>query len=511
MLNEDSIRWALEFLVSQGDGDLFPKLPEVQAVRDQSDYFVTLVSEKGHADLPPGPCRRFLVPKDDYSYRQATQLDPQDSILSCALIYTYGAQIENRRLAEDVVYSYRFKPTIEDGFYSKKDSWNQFWTKAHAKSLSAGCVLYCDIADFYNQIYHHTIENQLIASNLPNQAIKWFIALFESTTAGVSRGIPIGPHSAHLIAEATLIPIDNALVTHGFDFIRYADDILIFCNDEQHARTALAQVAATLDQQQRLMLQRHKTKIYSCEEFRGICGDMIQDRPISEDESHLLGIIKKYSGGNPYKLVTFNAISPEDWAEFTEDNIQSVIVDYLKQEPVDYIRLRWFYRRLAQVGHPGAIQVSLDNMHRLGPCLANICAYFSSVQAIENDRWLALGERLLQLLDLPDVAQQPFFQLSILSIFSRAPKVNHFVKLSPQFVNGNAFKKREIILAAKSNGAADWLREHKEGFQNMDPWQKMAFIYASAGLPKDEKKYFLNRHELHRPFEKALARWAKNV
>src|SRR5688500_2099370 len=121
------------------------------------------------------------------------------------------------------------------------------------------------------------------------------MGLCESTTAGVSRGVPIGPHGVHLLAEATLIPIDNALNTHGLEFLRYADDIVIFVKDENSARSAFATVAQTLDRQQRLMLQRHKSKIYRPGEMHQLALRMIEDKPVSEDEADLLRIVKKYS------------------------------------------------------------------------------------------------------------------------------------------------------------------------------------------------------------------------
>lgn len=76
----------------------------------------------------------------------------------------------------------------------------------------------------------------MIESGLPNQAIKWIISLLESTTAGVSRGVPIGPHAIHLIAESSMIPIDNSLCSIGLNFMRFADDILIFCDSHDSAK-----------------------------------------------------------------------------------------------------------------------------------------------------------------------------------------------------------------------------------------------------------------------------------
>ena len=231
-LCRDSIGWAINFVSDHGDGDLFPKIIEIGAIKSKSEEFISAIEGKPLTGFPPKAFRRFLVPKDEVSYRQATQLHPQDSLLLSALIHQYGEGIENRRLGKDKIYSYRFAPSLDDGLYGNKNAWNEFWHKANILSRSASVVLYLDIADFYNQIYHHTVENQLVESGFPNQTVKWIIDLLESTTANVSRGVPIGPHPIHLIAEATLIPIDNSLDASGFNFIRYSDDILIFCNSQ---------------------------------------------------------------------------------------------------------------------------------------------------------------------------------------------------------------------------------------------------------------------------------------
>ncbi len=510
-LCKDSIEWAIEFVSAHSDGDLFPKIIEIDAIKAKSELFINAVENKELSSFQPMPCRRFIVPKDEISYRQATQLHPQDSLILSALVHQYGQGVENRRLEKSIVYSYRFSPTQEDGLYSNKNAWNEFWQQANQKAEDANTILYLDIADFYNQIYHHTVENQLIASGFPNQALKWVIALLESTTAGVSRGVPIGPHPIHLIAESTLIPIDNSLKTYGFDFIRYADDILIFCDSEKAAKSTLAMVASILDKQQRLMLQRHKTKIFKPQEFKELCSEMIEDRPIDPNEDKLLRIIRKYTGGDPYQSISYNSISAEDWSEFSNEIVSKIINEYLVKADVDYIRLRWFYRRLAQVGHPGAIDISLEKLDSLAPCLANICFYISSIQNIEPSQWKDIGSKLLVLLNNDEIQENEFFRLSILSLFSRNSHINHFSYMSKIFNSSDSFARREILLSAYQNDAVDWLREHKESYNNMDHWQKMAFIYCASTFPRDEKKYFINRFTYTGPFEEVLSKWAKST
>ena len=257
------------------------------------------------------------------------------------------------------------------------------------------------------------------------------------------------------------------------------------------------------------MLQKHKTKIYKPKGFQDLCVEMIEDRPIDYNEANLLDIIKKYSGGNPYKTISYNQIAPSDWVQFSPSIIDKIINEYLSQTEVDYIRLRWFYIRLTQIGHPGAIDVSINKFEQLGPCLANICTYISSLQSIDSNEWKLIGNKLLSLLETDEIKQSEFFRLSILSLFTKNEHINHFVNLANKFQSSDSFARREILLAAIKNNAHDWLREHKESYINMDSWQKMAFIYAVSGLPKDEKKYFINRWKPDGPFEEVLAKWSK--
>lgn len=161
-LKVDSIDWAIDFVANHSDGDLFPKVIEMEALVAKKSEFIPLIEGKNLESFLPGACRRFIVPKDEISYRQATQLDPQDSIILSAIIYQFGKGIESRRLSTDRVFSYRFSPTSQYGLYGNTSAWNDFWNKARELSQRYTHILYCDIADFYNQIYHHSIENQLM-------------------------------------------------------------------------------------------------------------------------------------------------------------------------------------------------------------------------------------------------------------------------------------------------------------------------------------------------------------
>lgn len=107
-LQATSLDWAINFVRLHSDGDLFPKMPEVDAIASDKNQFINQIAGVDLSTFLPGSCRRFIVPKDDVSYRQATQLDSQDSLILTALVYEYGSQIEARRLPSNRVFSYRF-------------------------------------------------------------------------------------------------------------------------------------------------------------------------------------------------------------------------------------------------------------------------------------------------------------------------------------------------------------------------------------------------------------------
>jgi hypothetical protein len=510
-LDNDSIEWAMRHLSTLGDSDLFPKPAELDPLIEKIDEVITLLTSQEVNSFSPNPARRFMVPKDEFSFRRATQLNIFDSIILTALIFKYGAGIEKRRppLEEKIVFSNRFAPQPEFWLYNKDYSWTPFWTQCLEKSKEYSHAIVLDISDFYNQIYHHTIENQLIESEFPNPAIKWIIKLLESLTANVSRGIPVGPHAAHLLAEATLIPLDNSLKNHGIDYIRFVDDIIIFENSELDCRKRVYQLADILDKQQRLILNKSKTLLLNQKKIQELCHERIEDRPINDFEKELLGIIKKYSGGNPYQTVLLSEVSPKDLTKFKTEVIESILTEYLNENPIDFIRLRWFLRRLTQIGHPGAVKFCLEHLELLTPALSDICHYLLSASQNLNGDVPSIGEELVQALDNEIIKTNEYFQICIMSLFSRNSGFNHFPVLQERYNTSSSDIKREIILAARCAENSDWLRELKESFLGFENWTASAFLIALKLLPPDERKYFINKLPKGNECIEILKKWAK--
>ncbi|MGO5053616.1 RNA-directed DNA polymerase [Lachnospiraceae bacterium LCP25S3_G4] len=489
-IDKESITWAIKHIKNQKDTDLFPRLKEYDVLFEDENYLTEKLSEIDIGNYSWQSYRRFIIPKDEYSYRVAIQLDPVDNLLLVALTYQFGNKIEEKRipLEEKKVFNYRFMPNSEGEFYNKKEAWKDFWSTASIICKQYNYVVYIDIADFYNRIYHHTLENQLIDCGIENQVIKAIKSMLQNTTQTTSQGIPVGPHAIHIYAEMCLIPIDESLSAKGYDFCRYSDDIVIFVNTKVQGQIVIYEMAKMLDSL-KLNIQRHKTRIYSKEEFQNHCEEMFNDNPINELEKEMIDIINEYST-DPYAMIGISNISEVDREVFSPDRIERILVGYFEKNP-DYQRIRWLFRRLSNVGVDTAINIAVKEIERLTPAISDVALYFASV-AEESDSALdEIGGELLKLLNNPIIKSNDFFQISVLNLFTNTNKFDNITTLMGMFNSSNEYIKREIILAAYSAKIKSWIREIKQEYQSLGIWGQRALLISSELLPKDERKFFI--------------------
>lgn len=516
-LQEKSIRWAINHLYKDSDNDLFPRPFELGILKLYEDDVVKLCKEIELGSYKWNAARRFLIPKDNVSFRNATQLDLIDSVILGAITYEFGQQIEDKRISQrkGIVYSYRFKPEDDGTLYSNKKSWESFWEASKDKVIDEDYtyVVVCDISDFYNQIYLHTIENQMAECGLPNTIIKSIKELIISITQRSSKGIPIGPHCFHLFAEMSLIPFDDHLVLREIEFKRYVDDIVIFCRSEKEARIALNQVANILDKEQRLTLQRSKTKIMTAEEFVTLCKENLLEETSNVAEEQLMQVINDYSDGNSYVKIKLSDISDADLKALDEINIVDLLTYYIRQKSPNYEKIRWIYRRLAQIGIQHAIDFSIDNFDKLIPALNDVCLYINASAENYTSDLKSLGSHILDILEDDIIESNEFYMIALYNLFVYNKNLNHIAKLIGKFDQVSENIKRKILFASMNYNAAGWIRELKEQYNKFDTWTKRAYLIAASKLPREEKEYFFKglRPNLSKDdiLEEIIIKWSK--
>jgi hypothetical protein len=510
-INASSLDWALQHLIIEGDGDLFPRPFEIDVIKASWNVLRQNLIGLDVAKYSWQPVQTVLVPKDELSFRRACQIEPLDSVLYGALVYEIGQAIEDKRrpIAEQSVFSYRFSPGADGSMYGKGNPWKDFWSTSVIRSADNPFVAILDISDFYNQIYHHTLENQLDSANV-NADFKYaLLNIFKQASGNVSRGIPVGPHASHLLAEMSLIPLDNYLHLKGYTYARFVDDLHIFCSSYEQAQAAVYEVADFLDKSQKLALNKQKTEVLNAEQFAQRSSLMLVDNPINEEEKKVLEIIQSSAG--PYTKIAFDQLSATDLAFIQHADIVGILESYLGAGTPHYIRLRWFLRRLAQTGVASAVEYVVTHLPSMLPAIGDAAAYLNSAKDSYQGDWPQLGDALLKALQMTVVLKNEYLQVVLLSLFSRISPLNHIGKLVQSFEGYGNLAKRQIILAARETAeASPWLQNLKTSIGNMDGWQRRALLFASVQIPKDERKHWIQSVQGYlSPLEKAIADLAK--
>lgn len=130
-------------------------------------------------------------------------------------------------------------------------------------------VLDADIAGFFDNIPHRIIMDAVAAEiadgNILRLVEKFLTAgvmedgIFKPTTIGTPQGGVISP----LLANIVLNHLDWQLHEAGYQFVRYADDFVVACQNHQQAQEALALVTQVLEGTLGLSLSAEKTEITS--------------------------------------------------------------------------------------------------------------------------------------------------------------------------------------------------------------------------------------------------------
>jgi len=79
----------------------------------------------------------------------------------------------------------------------------------------------------------------------------------EETTEGLSQGGPLSP----LLANVLLNELDHELESRGHKFVRYADDVLIFCKSKRAAERTLENITPYIENKLFLKVNREKTSV----------------------------------------------------------------------------------------------------------------------------------------------------------------------------------------------------------------------------------------------------------
>lgn len=165
---------------------------------------------------------------------------------------TFGLQLDGRMLV------HAYNQVADDGVPEDQDPLSDF---------GMTYLLKTDISNFYPSVYSHAVPWALVGhvtAKLPeNRNVRnWYndvdrgIRFCQRTE---TKGLPIGPGTSSIVAEALLSPVDAAL-RGKYRFTRYIDDYTVFLPDRKACDQFLLDLSRELERYA-LSLNLRKTKV----------------------------------------------------------------------------------------------------------------------------------------------------------------------------------------------------------------------------------------------------------
>lgn len=498
-LRADSLHWAIDHVLRFGDTDVFPVPFEYKAIKA---FRRDIVNELSTIDLTNYRTRAFirqLIPKPNVGFRAVTQLDPLDTIILNATAYEAAPQVESFRIPRDnhIACSYRLEPQPNGVLFATGYGWENYHQESRRQiSLEHVTHVVCaDIADFYNQLYHHRIENALESSGVTPWRSKNIENMLLSLTANTSRGLPIGPSFSAVLSEATLADVDSFMQRKGFTHTRYVDDFRIFARSKREALNALHDLTEYIHNTHRLSLQGSKTKILTKNEFTE--NELYDPSEAEKDaQRRMVADHISYISGYSQPFDELETIEIPD--ELDIETVSSVLLELYDEATTETLRAglaRHVLRRAMALRVRSLVEIVINNLENTLPVFPDVINYLIRVTNARNAA--LIGERLQRFISESDYRDLPLIKCWCLHAFTARPE------LCPQDIafrfaestHDQTIAGRYGALIAKSHRTINWVRERKETWANTPPPVQRAIVWASTILSTDERNAWLQAPE----------------
>ena len=151
------------------------------------------------------------------------------------------------------------KGYLFDPVYNYTKFRNYVSEKSNKRTIKV--LVECDISNFYDRLNLHRLESSLKAiPNINRDYIDILNELLLYWSNRDSYGLPVGSNASRILVEASLIEVDNYLISQKIDFCRFVDDYRLFAKDTATAHHWLSLLVEKLNKEG-LFLNTNKTKI----------------------------------------------------------------------------------------------------------------------------------------------------------------------------------------------------------------------------------------------------------
>ncbi len=486
---------AIRNVTAEGDTDVLPFPVENFLLRDSREEVTELLRTK-HRNFDselrhrPPVFEKLLVPAGYTGFRWVYQIDPIWNLYFLSLCIKIAPELETKRIAVSSgrVFSYRFhydrqKSTIFD----KSIGYAAFATESTEKAENHEYVVVSDIASFYDNVYHHKLENSLAANCSDTESIRRIDRILFRLSGGCSYGLPVGGNASRILAEAMLVKLDRSLASKGIEFCRFVDDIRIFAKSQAEAYSHLHTLAKFLGDSLGLRLQKTKTAIIRSSDFlrsEGAVGgieDAAAPDPVTRE------FIKLRIHFDPYSHT-----AEQDYDELRTQlrnfDIVGILASEIGKSRIQMSLVRKLATALRYVDNEqkgtGAITL-VENVDRLFPVFPHIASVTKHL--IDSEPGADHGQLFKRWRSLfagpsPVIRMEPMSAYAVRVLTADSSDDAERLLVDRFQSARTSILRREIIYSMTKRGCDYWLDEIKECYSSMSLWERRAMYMASTLL-----------------------------
>jgi len=518
MLDRPSVLRAIQHLEAVGDTDLFPRLPEMRYFSDCADEVADSIGRMNVGNYNPVSSVEVLTPKSALGFRIGHQLTAPDVVMYTASVIENAEGIEQLRrdTSQEVPYSYRYDPNGGARLFETNRGYHDWlaylvdFTETNPFE-DAKAVLETDIADFYQRIYFHRIENILIDVNASRSSAGTIKKIIQVTRSKQSFGLPVGSSASRLLAEALLSDTDRLLNDLGVSATRYVDDYRIIATERYNTHTILCRLAEHLMVTEGLSLNVSKTRITDTRHLHEGAQQRLQD-VFSSAEMRAF---------RQYLSVTYGDEEIDGEIDEDDDSAPDTVLDsedlmerldeLKRRGGTDFSSRKAVLKVLRSFPDFDVIKLLRDHKDLAYHLPRDFCRAVRAACEYNNDIKIEAERHIWELIQTPPISELSYARLWLLNLY-----VNGALPPDRKIINNligqpSALEERQLIFIRALLGDRPFFRENRGRLGQVGEWLKPALLIGGSCLPNDEYRAWIDIavRQIADPFASTFGNWLK--